>query len=194
MDSEANAERANQLAELLQCLADAIKGAHRPASECLLRFWSVWRWEKGDAETRLFRECFAKELVKLSQHSQIVPTLDASKATSLSEQPLFHFSDVPQPVRDELVEAGFRIEADIGSGPTPTVLVNGRILLPGFVQAFRHACQFVQIHRDPDWVHVNWARIGETCKKTPWLATHPVILNAIAESASEDARKASVAG
>ena len=186
VDSKENRKRAEQIADLLAGLSTSIQmtGNQKPVSERLIRFWSVWRWDRGDAETKLFRECLAKQLMHLSRQNQIVPTLDGAKAVSLHEQPLFFFSGIPQPVIDALVDAGFPIDTD---GGLSTALTKGNILAPGFVRAYRRLSQFTQI-QSKEWVDVVWEVIGTTCKKSPWLATHPKILNSIADSASEEAR------
>ena len=159
-------------------------GNRKLVSERLIRFWSVWRWDRGDAETKVFRVSLAKQLVHLSRQNQIVPTLDGAKAVSLHEQPLFVFSGIPQPVLDALVDAAFCIDTD---GGLITALTNGNILAPGFVRAYRRLSQFIQI-QSREWIDVVWEVIGTTCMKSSWLATHPKILDSIADSASEEAR------
>jgi hypothetical protein len=186
VDSRENVERAEQVADLLACLPDALQGAGvgNSVSERLLRFWSVWRWDRGDAETGLFRTRLAKQLSLLSRQKHIVPTLDEATAVSLSEQPLFSFSGVPQGVIDALLHAGFCIK---GEGMPSCTLSRGNILAPGFVGAFRRLAQFTQSHLN-DWMDVSWDVIATMCQKTPWLATHPAILDAVAAAASEEMR------
>ncbi len=183
--SAMNFQRAEQLADLLVGLTDAIPilmNRQQQNSEYLLRFWNVWRWEKGDTETKPIREQFAKQLVQLCRSSRIVPTTDIATAVALSEQPLFVVDGIPQPVVDTLVQCEFCI-GDSGA-PLPA-LTNGNILAPGFVRAYRRLRHFTRV-QTKDWLDVDWGVIGTTCQNSPWLATHPTILNAIAETATEE--------
>lgn len=191
VDSKENVERAEQIADLLPCLSDAIQvvGGQKLISERLIRFWSVWRWDRGDAETKVFRECLARQLDRLARQKKVVPTLDDAYAVSLGEQPLFTFSGIPRPVVDALVEAGVRIEED---SVALAALTMRNVLAPGFVRAFQRLRQF-NMSQTSDWVEVGWEEIGTACKNLPWLATHPEILDSIAESAPEQARDEIVA-
>jgi hypothetical protein len=186
VDSRENTERAAQIAELVARLSDTIRqtGAPERISERLLRFWGVWRWDRGDAETKLLRVRLAEKLGQLSRQTRIVPTADEKTAVSLDAQPLFSINGIPQGVIDALVVSGFRVDFE---GKALRPLSKGNILAPGFVRAFRRLRHFVPVETN-DWVNVGWEIIATTCKKSPWLATHPAILNTIADCASQEAR------
>lgn len=184
--SDKNSACAKEIAELLAALVDAVRlnmGTDRPLAERLLRFWNLWRWDGGDAETAIVRRAIADQLVALSRAEPIVPTLDESKAACLSAQTLFSFTGIPAQVVDELIAAKFALDAERRSRMT-----KANVLRPGFVGAYRRLSQFVGRSSRDDWTEVTWEVIGEACRNTPWLAEHPRILEAIGSTASEDAR------
>jgi hypothetical protein len=180
-----NMEYAQQIAELLAALVDAVRldwGTKRPLAERLLRFWNLWRWDRGDAETAPFRRKIAEQLVELSRMQRIVPTLDEAKAVSLGTQSLFHFVGVPLQVVDKLIEARFTL-----GGDREAIVASANVLPRGFVEAHRRLRQFADRPSLHDWTEVSWDEIGKACRLKPWLALQPSILEAIAQTASEDA-------
>ena len=87
IDPGANAPR---IAEVAQSLRGIAKGllVNEIASpgEVMTRFWSLWRWDRGDDEAKDLRSELAKELVEVARTTAIVPTLDQEQCVSLEEE------------------------------------------------------------------------------------------------------------
>jgi hypothetical protein len=184
--SPKNMECAKQIAELLPGLVDALRmdwGTNRSLAERLLRFWSLWRWDRGDWETADFRRVIANQLMELSRTQPIVPTLDEATPNCLGEQPLFSFAGIPAQVIDELIAARFALDTSRVS-----TITRANVLRAGFAGAYRRLCQFVGASSRAEWTEVTWDTLGDACRTTPWLAEHPMILDAIARTVSDDVR------
>ena len=70
----------------------------------MTRFWSVWRWDRGDEEAGPLRLQLAKELAKLSRSATIVPTLDPHRCVKLDGTALFSFDGIPDELANKLID------------------------------------------------------------------------------------------
>ena len=78
----------------------------------MTRFWSLWRWDRGDGEASHLRVQLAKELATLSRTLAIVPTLDRERCAKLEEQVLFSFESIPEDFAKELLRTSVEFLVD----------------------------------------------------------------------------------
>jgi hypothetical protein len=190
VDPRANAHRFAEVAALLESLVEGLaacasQGVSR--SNSLTRFWSLWRWEGGDAECNELRKALAKTLVELAEKAHVVPTLAPQVATNLAEGPRFFFAEVPDAFREALVTAGVTIPV---TGFPTTRLTRSNVVAEGFAGAYRRACEYVGTRRARTLVGVGWDEMAVAFRERPWFAEAPELLSCLAKALNEDqARK-----
>src|SRR5207249_3231765 len=60
IDPEANRERGVEVAKSLRALAKALIADEVRTGETMRRFWSLWRWDRGDEEAGALRRALAE--------------------------------------------------------------------------------------------------------------------------------------
>jgi hypothetical protein len=105
IDPASNAPRVIEVAHALRGVVKALISLDTSTPGQLMnRFWSVWRWDRGDEETKALRLQLAKELVELSRSAEIVPTLDPNRCAKLDETVLCSFDGIPEELANKLVD------------------------------------------------------------------------------------------
>jgi hypothetical protein len=186
VDPRKNQERIAEVAALLQSLVASLPAyaqATGSAADWLQRFWSIWRWERGDEEWRALRQALAGALVSAAERLPIVPTLDPSTPAILSQTPCYYFYEVPDTVRDALVDAHVVIPSVDGSG---VALRKDNVVADGFATAYRRTCEFAGMSRPAALVGIGWNEVAAALRERPWLAEQPKLLNKLAASLNEE--------
>jgi len=142
----------------------------------MTRFWSVWRWDRGDEETKPLRLKLAKELVELSRSAEIVPTLDLYRCAKLDGTVLCSFDGIPEELANRLVDQAVefpfhgtrvRLQKDnVISEPVRTALQRT------YVAAQEKAA--IPVFR------IGWTDLGEVFLAKPWL--EPELVSAMARN------------
>ncbi len=185
VDPKRNELRIKELAELLEALVNALPtcaSADVPLSTVLWRFWALWRWDRGDAECELLRRQLARALVNLAKHASIVPTLDPTQPASLDKGPLFYFVELPDGLREAIVEAGVTIPL----GGRGHKLAKGNIVFEGFAGAYRRVCEYAGTSLPTTLTRIGWHELAHAFRERAWLAEKPGLLSALAESVNDD--------
>ncbi|MGH9918113.1 MAG: hypothetical protein ACRD6W_04480, partial [Nitrososphaerales archaeon] len=179
IDPGANGPR---IAEVAQSLRGIAKGllVNEIASprEVMTRFWSLWRWDRGDDEAKDLRSELAKELVEVARTTAIVPTLDQEQCVSLEEVVLFSFESIPEDFANSLLQEsvefvvrGKRVKLHKGN------------VIP---EPIRSACERARIaagEKKPLSIFgIGWSELGEVFVAGQWLAERPELVSAMAHS------------
>jgi hypothetical protein len=187
VDPKANAHRFAEVAALLESLVEGLRAsasASVPRSSSLTRFWSLWRWERGDAECDDLRKALARALVGLAERAEIVPTLAPEAPTSLAEGPRFFFVEISDAFRDALVAAGVTIPMTTCLVAPP--LTRSNVVAEGFAGAYRRACEYAGVRRARTLVSVGWSEVAAAFRERAWFAEVPELLSCLADTLNED--------
>ena len=105
IDPAANAPRVDEVAKALGAVVRTlIAGSPSQPGPLMTRFWSIWRWDRGDEEAAPLRLQLARELAALSRSTAIVPTLDPDCCVKLDGTALFSFDGIPDEFADKLLD------------------------------------------------------------------------------------------
>ncbi len=179
VESETNLTRFEEIAQLLRALPGAV-GRLLPdtnLSDWYLRFWTIWHWDQGDAESKPLRRFLAKELVSLASSNEVVPTQSGGRPRRLGEGPLFYFTRIPDRIRDLAIRCG--VPVDINGQSTD--LNNDNVVPESFAAAFKRASRAAgHLEVDSKLHEVSWLVLGEGFKRTNLFAEDPEVFSEFA--------------
>jgi hypothetical protein len=188
VDPETNVKRFREVAALLRSLPAAVSELlpGEDQAQWYLRFWNMWRWDEGDAESGPLRECLAKELVTLAWSGDVVPTESGSKPRRLGEEPLFYFTRIPSRIRGLSIDCSIPIST---SGRTATLTENN-VVPEGFATAFTRACRAANHVKEKADLHaVTWPVLGQGVVKMNLFSDRPEVMSEFAEILPEAHRE-----
>jgi hypothetical protein len=179
IDAAANAPRIAEVARSLRGIAKALV-ANELASprEVMTRFWSLWRWDRGDYEAKGLRSDLAKELIEVARTTAIVPTLDQERCVSLGEDVLFSFESIPEDFANSLLEESVEFVA----GGKRVKLHKGNVVPEPIRSACERACVAAGEKKSLSIFGIGWSELGEVFLAGPWLAERPELVSAMARS------------
>lgn len=186
VDPTTNAKRFADIAALVPALVEGVRacaGDTCRLGDLLIRFWAVWRWDKGDVESSQLRRDIASALVGAAEAAKIVPTRDLDVAVNLTDAQLFYFSELPDSFRDAVVGAGVTVRGD---REVPIALSAQNVVADRFASAYRRAIEAAGTRSRSGIAKVAWQEISTACKERAWLAERPELLGALADSIPED--------
>lgn len=190
VDPKANQHLCREVASLLAGIVAGVSAANdaEGTDDVLAHFWSLWRWDRGDSESGGLRTELAKSLADLAQTHRVVPTLDPGRPTSLGNGVVFAFAEVPDALRDAIVDEGL----SLGANP-PVKVTAGNVVADGFAAAFRRACAHAGVSVPNSLLSVGWAEIAAACRTNHWLADHPRLVSVLGKALSEEQRRRAAA-
>jgi hypothetical protein len=167
IDPVSNAPRLIEVAQALRAVVKALVSLDSSTPGQLMnRFWSVWRWDKGDEETKPLRQELAKELVDIARHAEIVPTLDPTRCAKVDETALCSFEGIPEELANELV--GQAVEFQFQQ--TRVRLQRGNVISEPMRSALQRTYAAAQ-ERDPIPVfRIGWTDLSEVFLAMPFVA------------------------
>lgn len=179
IDPAANAPRGAEVAEALPAIAKALIAdeAARPG-EVMSRFWSIWRWDRGDEEARHLRLALAKALAALSRSVAIVPTLDSDRCVRFNETPLFSFDNIPEDFANELLREAVEFPVE----GTRVTMHRGNVVPEAIRFAVERTYTAAEDHTAIGVSRIGWSDLGEVFLAKPWLADRPALVSAMARS------------
>ena len=104
IDPTANAPRVTEVVQALPAVVKALIAETAEPGPVMTRFWAVWRWDRGDEETKPLRLQLARELAALSRNAAIIPTLDPQQCVKLDGTALFSFDGIPEDLANRLLD------------------------------------------------------------------------------------------
>ena len=179
IDPVANRPRIAEVAQLLPSVAKALiaDDAAKPG-DAMTRFWSLWRWDRGDGEASHLRLQLAKELATLTRTLAIVPTLDRERCVKLEDEVLFSFESIPEDFAKELLRASIEFLVD-----GAYVKLRESNVVPGAVRSAVERVYTAAKEKTPLAVsRIGWSELGEVFLAKPWLADRPELVSAMARS------------
>jgi hypothetical protein len=184
-DLEGNQECFEEVAELIRALPDALgicikKG--KPPAEVALRFWSSLRWDRGDRDVDALQSTLAAALIEVAKQSNVVPTLDPQKCTSLGADTVFYFKGIPDEFQEELVQEKIQIRVD----EKTITLRSGNVVPESFRRAYESIVRSSHDHTGHRLIEIGWTEIGEVLLKRDLLAERPNLLMAMARSLPDE--------
>ena len=148
------------------------------SSDFLRRFWSIWRWDRGDNEASDLRRSLANELAVLAERASVVPTLNREEIVALDGRPLFCFEGVPEEFGREFLAAG----AEVSFSGTSIVLRDTNVVPEWFLSIYDRTCAAAR-HRSVQLPHkIGWSDVGQLCLNRPLLAEKPNLVSAMART------------
>ena len=179
IDPATNLERIDEVTGSLQTLAKAlIADDNVPTGEAMSRFWCLWRWDGGDEEACDLRRALARELVRLTRSTSVIPTLNAKQFVKLGPDVLFSFENLPEELAGKLFEKAIELAVD-----GRRVRVQESNVLP---TPIRSAVERVYAAAGETGgvavTRIGWSELGEEFQVQPWLADHPDLVSAMARS------------
>ena len=179
IDPATNLERIAEVTGSLRTLAKAlIAGENVPTGEAMSRFWCLWRWDGGDEEACDLRRALARDLVRLTRSTSVIPTLNAKQCVKLGPDVLFSFENLPEELSGKLLEKAIELAVD-----GRRVRVQESNVLP---TPIRSAVERVYAAAGETGVvgvtRIGWSELGEEFQVQPWLADHPDLVSAMARS------------
>jgi len=188
--SEENKQFAQDVAGILFGLTktlnkDSFAPDERGVSARLMRFWQLWEWNQHDAECEFIVDELAKELWRIANNEDVVPTYNSDTAVSLKDGSYFYFADLPGAFRQVLMGNGFAVLA----GQDEEIELSDTNVVPeGFVSSLRRLAEYTGHQLDDNLFRVGWEQIEQACKRRPWFAEKPDLLNELASCLSEERR------
>jgi len=182
VDPRANAQRFNEVAELLVGVAESLpKCTSENMQLCavLTRFWALWRWDRGDSECESLRQALAKVLARLAENMDIVPTLAPDQSTKLADGPRFYFFELPDSFRDALVAAG--VVFPVANHSSSPQLSPANVVAEGFASAYRRTCEFAGVRLAAALVGIGWSEVARAFQERAWFAEKPALLSSLAK-------------
>ena len=179
IDPATNLERIAEVTGSLGTLAKAlIADENLPTGEAMSRFWCLWRWDGGDEEACDLRRALARELVRLTRSTSMIPTLNAKQCVKLGPDVLFSFENLPEELSGKLLEKAIELAVD---GRRVRVQESNVLATP-----IRSAVERVYAAAGETGVvavtRIGWSELGEEFQGQPWLADHPDLVSAMARS------------
>jgi hypothetical protein len=177
IDPAANAMRVTEVAQALGAVIKALAaGDTSIPGQMMTRFWSVWRWDRGDEEAGPLRLQLAKELAKLSRSAMIVPTLDPHRCVKLDETALFSFDGIPDELANKLIEQAVEFPV---SG-TNVRLQRGNVISEPIRSAINRTYGAAQDNSPLAVLRIGWLNLREVFLGKSWL--EPELVSAMART------------
>ena len=181
IDPEANALRIAEVAQSLGALVKAlIAGQEQLPGPAMTRFWSIWRWDRGDEETSPLRLKLAKELAAISRCAAIVPTLDPACCVKFDGADLFSFDGIP----DELANQLFDQAVDFPIRDERVRLQRSNVISEPIRSAVNRACVAARDSRPLPVVRIGWSNLSEVFLGKSCI--EPELVSAMARSLPPD--------
>jgi hypothetical protein len=177
IDPAANAPRVVEITQSLRAVVKALISLDSSIpGPVMARFWSIWRWDRGDEETKSLRLQLAKELVELSRNAQIVPTLDPYRCAKLDGTVLCFFDGIPEELTNKLVDQAVEFPFH---GTRLRLQKDNVISEP--IRSALHRTYVAALEKAPIPVfRIGWTDLGEVFLAMPWL--EPELLSAMARN------------
>ena len=189
LPSGENSEHYGQLADLLPGLVPALlDGAgNHPARRILERFWTLWKWDRGDHELQPLREALAAGLVSMAREAQVVPTLADHVCARLTDDGLISLKAIPDSLAEELVKQKVQVKVD---GKKVTLKAS-LVVAPDFLKAYDRAVRVSQSSKSStvSLLEVGWSELEEAFLAKPLLAQRPHLVGAMARTLTHEQRQ-----
>ena len=167
IDPAANVPRVAEVARALPALVKSLLAADGPGPGAVTsRFWSIWRWDRGDEEARPLRVEMAKALAALARSAAVVPTLDPAHCVKLNASALFTFENIPEDFANELIRGA--VEFPVGA--TRVKLDTRNVVPEGTIAAIAKTYGAAQDRTPIGVSRIGWSELGEVFLAKPWLA------------------------
>jgi hypothetical protein len=182
IDPATNTMRVAEVAQSLPAIVKALiaDDGFKPG-EVMSRFWSLWRWDRGDEEARPLRMQLAKELARLSRSAAIVPTLDPACCVKFNQTPLFSFDSIPDDFANELLQEAVEFPVE----GTRVKLHRGNVVPDPIRSAVEKAYAAANDNTLIGVLRIGWSELGEVFLAKSWLADRPSLVSAMARSLPE---------
>ena len=181
IDPAANAPRVVEVAQALGAAVKALIADHSPLpGPAMTRFWSVWRWERGDEEARPLRLQLARELAALSRNIAIVPTLDPSCCVKFDGAVLFSFDGIPDELANKLLDQAVDFPVD----GTRVRLQKGNVISEPIRSAVSRTYLAAQDNSPLPVLRIGWSNLREVFLGKSWL--EPELVSAMARTLPPD--------
>jgi hypothetical protein len=177
----ANAPRIAEVTKALRAIVIAMAADDNCIpGQRMTRFWSVWRWDRGDEETGPVRLQLAKELVELSRSESIVPTLDPDCCVKLDGAVLFSFEGIPDEFASKLIEQAVEFPVRGRNVKLRKATVVSEPIRAAICRTYAAAGDNGPIPVSP----ISWLSLREVFLGKPWV--EPAFLSAMARSLPEE--------
>ena len=181
IDPASNAPRVIEVAHALRAVVKALISLDSSTPGQLMnRFWSVWRWDRGDEETKALRLQLAKELVELSRSAEIVPTLDPHRCAKLNGPVLCSFDGIPEELANKLVDQAVEFQFQ----GTRVRLQKDNVISEPIRSALHRTYAAAQEKAAIPVFRIGWTDLGEVFLAKPWL--EPELVSAMARNLPPD--------
>jgi hypothetical protein len=183
IDPVANDQRITEVAESLRAVTKALMADDVAASgEVMSRFWSLWRWDRGDEEASNLRLQLARELALLVRNAAIVPTLNPEHCVKIGEGVLFSFESIPEDFTNELLQQSVEFSVD----GRRVALHRGNVVPEPIRSAVEKVYAAAKEQSTIAVSRIGWSELGEVFLARPWLAERPELVSAMAHSLPSD--------
>lgn len=184
IDPEANKKKVAEVSALIQAVPqvmNALLNDQRSSFDFVRRFWSIWRWDRGDNEATDLRRGIAFELVVLAERALVVPTLNRDEIVTFDGRPLFCFESVPEEFCRELLEAG----AEVSISGRSITLRDSNVVPEWFLSTYDRICVAAMYRSLHTPQRIGWADVGHLCLNRPLLAEKPDLVSVMARTLGE---------
>lgn len=182
IDPATNTMRVAEVAQSLPAVVKALiaDDGCKPG-EVMSRFWSLWRWDRGDEEVRSLRVQLAKELARLSRNAAIVPTLDPECCVKFNQTRLFSFDSIPDDFANELLQEAVEFPVE----GKRVKLHKGNVVPNPIRSAVEKAYAAANDNTPIGVSRIGWSELGEVFLAKSWLVDRPSLVSAMARSLPE---------
>jgi hypothetical protein len=182
IDPATNTTRVAEVAQSLPAVVKALiaDDGFKPG-DVMSRFWSLWRWDRGDEEARPLRVQLAKELASLSRNAAIVPTLDPECCVKFDQKPLFSFDSIPDDFGNELLQEAVEFPVE----GKRVKLHKGNVVPNPIRSAVEKTYAAANDKTQIGVLRIGWSELGEVFLAKSWLVDRPPLVSAMARSLPE---------
>lgn len=184
IDPEANRKKVAEVSALIKAIPQVMSGLlndQLSSFDFLRRFWSIWRWDRGDNEATELRRGLANELVVLAERAAVVPTLNRDEIVALDGRPLFCFEGVPEEFGSELLAAG----AEVSISGRLITLRDSNVVPEWFLSTYDRTCAAARYRSSHSPQRIGWSDVGHLCLNRPLLAEKPDLVSVMARTLGE---------
>jgi hypothetical protein len=177
IDPAANEPRVIEVAQALRAVVKALISLDSSIpGHVMTRFWSVWRWDRGDQETNPLRRQLAKELVELSRNAEMVPTLDPYRCAKLNGTVLCSFDGIPDELASRLIDQA----VEFPFHGTRVQLRKDNVISEPIRAALQRTYVAAEEKAAIPVFRIGWTDLGEVFLAKPWL--EPELVSAMARN------------
>lgn len=185
VDPEKNKARFMEIAHLVKPVPQALFQIHEQETraEALTKFWTMWKWDRGDSECYELRRIIATALADLALEQKVIPTQDGDKCLSFRDGVSIYFGEIPDLLSKELMAAGVTIEVE---GFQPITLKQSNVIAEGVATCYKKLCDVAQRKPPKNLVRVGWKEVESAFQSQAWLAEKPNLLSILGRTSNDD--------